>query len=1009
MRDEFKNARLGLPQKPRRNIASSAQSLSIYEDAPSAPAGQQGARLMGGGAIKARRPQKIKLDTVREDRSISSSVAGRKSSIFNAPSPTIREGRCSTDGNPTHGESTTNPHATIHNRRRTIWLPSDDTTVLSIHPGSYDQTLRDDTICLPPQRPLATKTTRQDVLNTISTCKRPHMSVAPKRAPLRTLAPVRPNAVLQDNVKCLNGKENIPPGAAIITGKSEVVPGKDDGARLAKVVPQPSNKIVPATRTQILREQKAALHAKAHPLKKRSVPEPKEDSTKIKKPLTKDPRLRVSSESSSSVKLREHIANTRSALHNQATSKGTDPIVQSRADPNLSRYPVLADDLVQPELYEDNWLTHQEVTLTQLINSVFQKADATSSLPHDEPSKMRNKLLRLYQAPTTVNLYKRTKASLMYGALSMPKDTKDLPRLRGDVGLRRQFLDLWVQSYDLDALRAAAEVIIGRALVAKPRDAASVAQALGSSSVVSGSAKERELRRFLLAFLVHHEDATDAPRLSHGQDTNEQRILRVGTPEWYWHRTVLHSLMLIHLLDEAKVSSKVSGCLFQASSIRKSSNSVLHALTRMLVPWVGDVTRPLGHLEYSVSYLQLPLSEYTYRIDNIATDLRNGVLLTRFVELMIYPSSDLQTGEDQTLTLSLPDGETLTSTFSGSDADDNHVLSQHLKFPCAGRAQKLHNVQIALSALRDVEGSLTEAAVSSTRAEDVVDGHREKTLSLLWSLVSKWAMGMLVDWDELKHETRRFAVDNSAFDARLYLDDTANQESMSAIPDAHEQSQLLKAWVSAICEPHSIPINNLTTSFASGDALSCLVAAYSKYLPTTLSSKTPIRNSISKPSANSTADALRALGCSEAFTTLFATRTVLPARSTTIALLAFLASRLLPLARSHRAARTIQSAWRVILARRTITKRVNCMRLAHDCATIVKLKNEYEDAAVVFQGRWRGVLESRRQKAYRDAVELQRLARGWAVRKALRGVLSFGSRGPGGSVVAGGRRVMGGW
>lgn len=58
---------------------------------------------------------------------------------------------------------------------------------------------------------------------------------------------------------------------------------------------------------------------------------------------------------------------------------------------------------------------------------------------------------------------------------------------------------------------AAAEVIIGRAMTARPRDVAGIAQSLGSSSGYAGSVKEREIRRFLLTFLVHHEDTTDAP------------------------------------------------------------------------------------------------------------------------------------------------------------------------------------------------------------------------------------------------------------------------------------------------------------------------------------------------------------------------------------------------------------------------------------------------------------------------------------------------------------------
>lgn len=1025
MRNEFKNARLGMPQKPRRTQVQQ-QAVNVFDEEHVNTALTEGrhaqkeeSKSRDGGSIMARKPQKIKPDTSKDGRDRKAVSAMRRSAAHDVSAIDIFSPV--NDENATTDENSTTAEIKADNRRRTIWVPSDDTSVLTIHPGAYDQTLGDDTLYPPPQRGLNTKTPKLQPKPRGTGVARHSMSVAPKRATLGALAPAQPNACLNDRVKCMVGKENVPPGVAIFQDGSEKGEGKL-GSKPIKAHVQSVRKPLPSVRTSLFSNSDAVSQARAGSIKKRAAPEPRDEPRKAKMPVTRDPRSRLSGETKTLLKHQESKPTASHSLSRPAEKRAAPNKLgasglKPRVSANLSRYPILADDLVQPELYEDNWLSHQEIALTRLVNSVFQQADAASLLPRDDVASLRSKLLRAYQDAFVVALHKRLKASLVYGALSMPKESKELPRLREDVGLRRQFLDLWTQSYSLDALQAAAEVIIGRAMTSGPRTAASIAQSLGSTSDSTCSAKEREIRRFLLTFLVHHEDAVDPSAQQQKSQrmagSTEEQTLRVGSQEWFWQRTVLSSLMLVHLLDSAKTSGKISTCLFQASSIRKSSTSILHAFTRMLFPWIGDITRPLGHLDYAVPHTQLPLSEYTYHIDNLAVDFRNGVLLTRLVELLLYPSSNTQSQNhsEQTLTLSLPDGETLTSILSAGN-EETWVLSQHLKFPSVGRAQKLHNVQIALSALQDVQGSLTEAAVSSTSAQDIVDGHREKTLSLLWSLVNRWGMGQLVDWAEVKNETRRFAADSLAFDSRLYLD-CDNTENNSQQPDASEQAALLKQWAAAICAPHSIQITNLTTSFSSGAALACIVAAYADILPSSLSPKLSttgtttlkktLRTATTVPS-NPTADALRALGCSDAFTALFASAgtAVIPSRSTTTALLAFLASRLLPLARTYRAVQVLQRAWRLRRARVEASRRVALMRIACACKEAVYVKKEVLGRVLVLQRAWRGVLEARRQKMDGYVVEFQNVARGWAIRRQLGSAARVG-----GSVCR--RRVMGGW
>jgi len=636
---------------------------------------------------------------------------------------------------------------------------------------------------------------------------------------------------------------------------------------------------------------------------------------------------------------------------------------------SASRYPVLSDDLGQPELYEDNWLQNQEVALTQLVNVVFQQAHESPAV--DGVAALRSKMLTLYHDASVATLHQRLKASLSCGALSMPKDAPHSPKLRDDIGLRRQFFDLFGNTYDPEALQAAAEVVVGRVIASATIPAQSK---LGASS----STGVKEWKRFCSTFFVDHKDSAE---LLHANRLSEDSATQPGTAEWFWQRTVLRGLMLIHLLDQAKITGSLPTCLFQASSPHKSSVSVLRAFAKLMVPSVGDIARPLGHLGYSVCHLQEPLEEHTYRIDNLAVDLRDGVLLTHFVELLLYPSRSLNDCSDRTVTLDLPDGVTLTSALDAHMTA--RVLSQHLKFPCNSKAQKMHNAQVALSALAGARG-LAGTAIETIKAEDIVNGHREKTLSLLWALVSRWGLGYLVDWNELKKETLRFSKCSAH---SVGINYALNEEQ----PDANEQGPLLKEWAASVCQQHKVIVTNLTTSFADGRALAAIISTYANYVP---------KSAKKSSEKSSTAGRLRNLGCSESFVALFASQaTTIPSRSNTIALLAFLASRLLPLARTHRAACTIQNAYRLRLARRNLSLRIQKMKAAADCAVVAANKQREVEAAVTLQRAWRAVLDRRIECLERDVLAFQSLARGWGVRRATAGVLGNGS----------GRRIMGGW
>ena len=89
-----------------------------------------------------------------------------------------------------------------------------------------------------------------------------------------------------------------------------------------------------------------------------------------------------------------------------------------------------------------------------------------------------------------------------------------------------------------------------------------------------------------------------------------------------------------------------------------------------------------------------------------------------------------------------------------------------LRVPAVSRLQKLHNVGVALQTLRErheeallhkkkESGPAFDTAhsvIHSVTAKDIVDGFRGKTLSLLWHLVSTYALDAAVSGPQLAME-----------------------------------------------------------------------------------------------------------------------------------------------------------------------------------------------------------------------------------------------------------------
>lgn len=903
-------------------------------------------------------------------------------------------------------------------RRRTIYVPSEDTTVMTIHPGQPTHKTRNprerspnfglDLVTLSEEEPdnlvSALKKTRKG--------PRKSLAVPPKRVPLQlSTRPHQGSSFSEDYLGQGGGKENVPPGLeiAINCGKAKAEKPAPKPARVhftasrtteseKRIATKPTAVTQKRVRSQISNEGPPAksIKAKLDSTATRKTSTTSTTKSVARRSITKSDRAPLSSSPFHTD--RSPPSALRRQRQKSAPTKITMLHVVGKPPEQREKYPVLQEDLTRPELYEDHWLTYQEIAITQLLNSLFDSSGNITDAEQDTQN-LRAKMLSLYQDGSIPLLHKRLQASLQYGALSLPKDMlAQTLRLKDDVGLRKRYLNLWVKTYDLTALRAALEVIVGRQIVVPSRLSS------GSTSSDDGSrqfrAERRAIEGFLDTFFIRNEDAV---RVKSGGGSIAS-ITRgdhddFGSQGWSWRRTMLRSLMLVYLLDKAKKSDIIPHCLFQTTSLHKASEQVLHTLANMLLPSVGDITRPLGHFSYKVEHAQYPLQEYTYHIENIAIDLRDGVILTHLVELLLYPPSALAAQDDGTVIVNMPTGEILTSMFD-LEQKESWVLSQHLRYPAIGRPQKLYNVQIALSALAGVRG-IPLQTLDSIRAEDVVDGHREKTLSLLWALVGKCGLSTLIDVPHLVKEIDCFrdswySKRDVCVDRELDSDD---DEATTELQGLEYHKRLLLCWARCIARLHGLRVSNLTTSFANPKAFECIVDTY---LPSSLTSSCMANSQLSL------AAKLKASGCSTSFIALFTPQNnsakSIPSRDFTLLALAFLASRLLPLSITHRAAAVIQRAYRLRLARQTAHKRVVLMRVAADCAEVARKRERLVCAAMTIQSRWKQILEGRRVRLEADVIGFQALARGWAIRRWARRVT--GGKVGGKEKV---RRVRGGW
>uniref|UniRef100_A0A4W3JTV4 Assembly factor for spindle microtubules n=1 Tax=Callorhinchus milii TaxID=7868 RepID=A0A4W3JTV4_CALMI len=578
-------------------------------------------------------------------------------------------------------------------------------------------------------------------------------------------------------------------------------------------------------------------------------------------------------------------------------------------------------------------------------------------------NRLRRSACRLFTSEGMVKVIQKLEGAIAVKHLLVRKDR----HLWKDYGERMKVLK-WLLSYNTLWLRIGLETIYGELIP------------LENNSDVIG------LGRFILNRLLWNSDVVAEyrhPTVPHLYRNEHKEVLAQFTLKKF--------LLLVWFLDCAKQSRLIDHdpCLFCKDAEFKSSKDLLLAFSRDFLSGEGDLCRHLSYMGLTVSHFQTPLHEFNFAITNLAVDLRCGVRIVRAVELLTQ----------------------------------DWTFSKHLRVPTISRLQKLHNVEIALKALRlrGIDLKAEDDHVIDSR--DVVDGHRERTLALLWRIIFAFQVEILLNVDHLNEEIK-FLKTTLRNQQRL----TALQ-SMSVPPgpvkdhspvvaskDYRLQVKLLMDWVNAVCAYHGVKVENFTVPFSDGRVLCYLVHHYHPGLlaadaicqRTTQTVEFAQRGSVAIDTLSSDSDessidissttadlplsssalyqellenekknfhlvttAVVELGGVPAMIRHLDMSNTIPDEKVVIAYLSFLCARLLDLRKETRAARLIQAAWRKYKVSRElqilqVRNQAACVIQAAVCRFLYRQHfKKKTNATIIIQAHWQGYVARRKAKQLR--------------------------------------------
>jgi Calponin homology (CH) domain len=333
-------------------------------------------------------------------------------------------------------------------------------------------------------------------------------------------------------------------------------------------------------------------------------------------------------------------------------------------------------------------------------------------------------------------LRKRIRDEIASGKMQLREDRD----LYANIGCREQLLDMFL-SYRPEWLTMALEVVMNDSILQPHQQQGN--QQLGQVVLPSN----KQLKQFIVQRVLSDSKVLAKYNQGHGSGTPSGKF-EVAYHEELRSLVLYRILVLIFFLDRAAVkfqalknkshnnSNNNLGNLFQPSSkeannklLVKSSQQMLVIFCREFLSRQGDVIKQLARVNLLVYYKQDLLDEIEYPIVNFAIDLRDGVRLCRVLELLwLLPRQKTFYAHNNDLN----NNNSSNGGKNGIDLRAKYPLLSQLRIPAISRLQKIHNVNVALTALQD---DCHIGLPQELQAHHIVDGQRRMVLRLIWTIV----------------------------------------------------------------------------------------------------------------------------------------------------------------------------------------------------------------------------------------------------------------------------------
>lgn len=475
---------------------------------------------------------------------------------------------------------------------------------------------------------------------------------------------------------------------------------------------------------------------------------------------------------------------------------------------------------------DDTWADKQEKGFTEWINFNFKQAFCASNsdegnvavtdtasegalhvvLQKGFEAKNRKDATYLYLSENVSSIIQAIEKEIDENRLVM-RDERDI---HADLGMQETLFNL-LFCYELPYLRLGLEIVFGKVV--------SVPAKHDVYSQKNLKQWKNSLKLYLFDHLFTNGDVTAKFTKQMLMYPKHEKAMKAQLRA-HMLKKLLSVVLLIDRMKTAHITPFPT--LFMKNSEIKSSKNVLIALCKEFLKSEGDVIRHLAACNYQVTFEQTAVDEYDYTVVNIMNDLKDGVRLTKLMEI---------------LTKIAP-----------------NTLLKQLRVPAVNRLNKIYNVNVAMSQLVDFN------VYNPIEAKDIVEGNRDKTLVFMWQLLYGFELRMLINAKTVRQEVEEilknelwrrsiygadeaatFAVKVATAEnlASIMMKTMSSTVSYNEVDNTAELADALVLWCDAIASRYGVAVFDLTNCLSDGRALCLLIHYYHPaILPTKLIKRT---------------------------------------------------------------------------------------------------------------------------------------------------------------------------